>query len=272
MRTFVVNLPQFRNRREHILRQLDATELRYEFAEAVNGPALDSAQIARLCHPALLHEYPIQVPKGHIGCALSHINIYRKVVEEGIDRALVLEDDAVLPPNITSVLDQLTPKLHANEIVLLFYVGSSAVPCRLSSRRAEPVAGSYQLLCPVDLSLIGSTLGYLITNQACRTMLQANYPMRAPADEWAIHYKNGGFTTLRCIYPRLLDEAFLQTSIDYRAGQPFRRAIANLIEKYRLFPLYQLARRRRMAVTKRRSSFQVVDVEGACRLEGNTTA
>ena len=43
----------------------------------------------------------------HLGCFLSHYRIWHKIVDEGFDRVLVLEDDVRFSENGTLILDAL---------------------------------------------------------------------------------------------------------------------------------------------------------------------
>ena len=101
---FVLSLPDCHDRRARVSAALDGLGLPFEFVDAVDGrrglPPEYESQIDR----------PLAQKKGGIlsdaefACALSHINIYRRIVSENIDYALVLEDDAVPQPDLARYL------------------------------------------------------------------------------------------------------------------------------------------------------------------------
>ena len=77
MKTFVVNLKQSMDRREHMINVLKNFPYQYEFFEAVDGRKIenlsevyDEKEAVRFC------KTPLKL--GEIGCALSHISIYKK--------------------------------------------------------------------------------------------------------------------------------------------------------------------------------------------------
>ncbi|MGK3144289.1 glycosyltransferase family 25 protein [Pantoea sp. C2G6] len=65
--------------------------LQYEIFPAINGKALTKQEIAQHTQALIYGFWP-----GETGCALSHIAIYRKRLDENIAQAFILEDDALL--------------------------------------------------------------------------------------------------------------------------------------------------------------------------------
>lgn len=75
MKVFVINLARSTERRTSIEQHLSRLNLDYEIVEAVDGSQLSYSDIMRETRPL---NYALSC--GEIGCALSHINIYRKMV------------------------------------------------------------------------------------------------------------------------------------------------------------------------------------------------
>lgn len=125
---FVINLEKQEKRREIISKQLNALHIPFEIFPAVNGRLLTQEQISQLYdrEKALKKGYyDLTLPE--IGCALSHINIYKKIVSENIPYALILEDDAFLNPELPKVLLDLKIKLIKIILKLYFYLMSDAI-------------------------------------------------------------------------------------------------------------------------------------------------
>ena len=76
MHTYVVNLARSADRRAHIMAELRKTQVSYEIVAAVDARDLDFSD-TRLIDPAFA-EASTDRP-GVVGCALSHLEIYRKV-------------------------------------------------------------------------------------------------------------------------------------------------------------------------------------------------
>ncbi|EHZ6874366.1 glycosyltransferase family 25 protein, partial [Providencia rettgeri] len=100
MNTFVINLKDDLLKRDFMRNQLDNIGISYQFIEAIDGRIMSDNTIKQLAY-----DYPdCYLTKGEIGCALSHMAIYKKMIEDNIEIALILEDDALLPSNIYSKL------------------------------------------------------------------------------------------------------------------------------------------------------------------------
>ena len=97
---FVVSLARASDRRAAMGRHLEALGLSFEITDAVDGKALSKAELDTLMNcPA-----GVSLSPGDVGCYMSHINIYRQIVDRNIPLALVLEDDASLSPGFAPLL------------------------------------------------------------------------------------------------------------------------------------------------------------------------
>lgn len=145
MRIFVINLAKRKDRLEHMTRQLSA----FERVEAVDGAAVRNPPVNRFlfwCSKGY------GVKPGEIGCALSHQNVYRMIVEQGIDVACVLEDDVSLSEDFEG--------------------------------RIEALATDLRVEAPSVLAFAETAAGYLINQSGARLMLSVNSPIRSTADDW----------------------------------------------------------------------------------------
>ena len=66
---------------------------------------------------------------GTAGCTLSHLDAYRKIVDDGLDMAPVLEDDVILPADLGSLADAVGKRLVGAEVALLSF-DSRNPPCK----------------------------------------------------------------------------------------------------------------------------------------------
>ena len=123
MYAYVINLARSRDRRAHITAELKKTGLDYEILTAVDGHELDLSD-RTIIDPAMTYMTPFL--SGAAGAALSHLSAYRKIIADGLDEALVLEDDVTLPADLGSLADAVADQLTGAEVALLSY-GSFAV-------------------------------------------------------------------------------------------------------------------------------------------------
>jgi glycosyl transferase, family 25 len=95
---FVISLQRAAERRELISRHLQELGVEHRIVDAVDGKAMPEADRARLLAPGQSYH------AGVVGCYLSHLAVYQAVVDEDIEVALVLEDDARLSRHTASLL------------------------------------------------------------------------------------------------------------------------------------------------------------------------
>ncbi|QZX98138.1 glycosyltransferase family 25 protein (plasmid) [Pantoea alfalfae] len=102
MKIFVINLSRSPERRASMEQQLSLLNLDYEIVEAVDGSQLSYTEIMKETMPL---NYALSC--GEVGCALSHINICKRIASEGIPMALILEDDALIDYRTVEVMSQI---------------------------------------------------------------------------------------------------------------------------------------------------------------------
>lgn len=105
MRIFVINLSRDIDRKVHMEKQLYGFGLKADFVEATDGRNLSEEEIQKIYNKEKSLMY-LQEPlrKSEVGCAHSHAKIYKKMIEEHIPYALVLEDDIVLDRRVLQVI------------------------------------------------------------------------------------------------------------------------------------------------------------------------
>jgi len=132
MKTYIINLERSMVRKEHILREAEKCGLSYELVKAVDGKELSREDIEEMCDVDAIEAYPDWLTPGMLGCALSHYNVYKKIIQDNTETAFVLEDDMVLPDNLPLLLDDISQQILENEVITLHY--SSFKPCKLSNQ------------------------------------------------------------------------------------------------------------------------------------------
>lgn len=125
MRTFVVHPDKLKERGEHIDRMLKRLGMDYEFVNEGHDDKQIQAYIDQYMKDGrqALHR---RVP--FVLCTLSHFLAYEKVVAEGLEGALVLEDDIVLADDFTTRFEQSIKEFrdrYADRNIFISYEDSS---------------------------------------------------------------------------------------------------------------------------------------------------
>lgn len=261
MKIYVINLQSADKRRRHIVRLLDKYKLDYELIEAVDGRLLSEKELSELCDMDEVWRRPEKLTAAAIGCALSHLAAYKKMAADDLNAALVLEDDAVVPPDFDKFLGQIEKQLKTNEIILLHYFQLLPDSAVLSRRAATTLTERFSLMYPVKIPRSGAA--YVVSKDAARSLADARLPIRAEADDWNYFHETGAVSSVRCVYPMPVRTAYVETQIqtdEERAEkQPFQRRITGFIYDREIPVLYDLLMRYR-AVRNDLQPFQPVDV------------
>jgi glycosyl transferase family 25 len=178
-KAFVINLDSEVERRDFMTQQLEAAVIAFEIVSAVKGKTLDPAYVRTVYDESqTLSVQGKPLSLGEIGCALSHLGIYRHMVDRSLSVSLVLEDDALLHQDLAQVLQPLSEHIAAETnptIYLLTHL------IRYQGRQGVPVTPGYTLHPMVDACCAH---GYLINKAAAQEMLALFEPITYPIDAW----------------------------------------------------------------------------------------
>jgi glycosyl transferase family 25 len=208
----------------------------HHFVDGMEGAALNADQLAelydeitarRICGPLTLAE---------IGCAASHLAVYRVVVSKAMPLAVVLEDDALLGVKFVRVLERLGATIDPAipQAVLL----SHAV--RYSTWGARRLDKIHQLCRPYEAY---GAHGYVITQAGARAMLHALARVRTVADDWR-YFASQGILKVSALVPYAVGTSPISALSDIGperdmrvAGSPMRRWIKKFLWQKFLFQL-----------------------------------
>jgi hypothetical protein len=181
--SFVISLSQATARRERFAPRATAQGWEWEYMEAADWRDLKYQPkphgAVEVTHPARRHvrllvlprvDYPQELTRGEIACAVSHMELWRMVIQRNLAAAYVFEDDAVIeaPP--------LTVPLPADaDIVFVDDVTKAALPAEAGEDWLEqhPFAAALPGGC---------AFAYCITQQGARKALALMSLMKMPVD------------------------------------------------------------------------------------------
>jgi glycosyl transferase, family 25 len=171
---FVISLPRSIRRRELVAQNLERLRVSFKVIEAIDGKLLTPEQ-GSLYSPSLAKsEFGRFLTSGEIGCALSHIGIYEGMVAEGIDVALILEDDIILSESAPTVIKDLLSSDFEWDLVNLI----SDSPERLVGRISND-SEFFQTSFDFGANRTGA---YVLSLAGAKKLLTRAYPVRLPAD------------------------------------------------------------------------------------------
>ncbi|WP_323660372.1 glycosyltransferase family 25 protein [Pectobacterium versatile] len=178
MKTFVVNLERDKNKKDQIQDECRKAKLDYEIISAVDGRELSHNELSSKVHHISIN----YLSKGEIGCALSHQKIYKKIVDDDIDYALILEDDVEIPQDINVFLRQFLniKDKRQGDVFLLYPSGLRFTNRKINITQEYFFYEVYNASC---------THGYIISSKAAKKLIRINNPVILVADAWLWFYQ-----------------------------------------------------------------------------------
>ena len=176
----IVNLERRPDRKEEMIKKLKEQDIsNYEFVKAVDGKELTPTNEIKEMFEGNCFLYR----KAVIGCALSHINLWKQLLEdETTDYYIVIEDDVTLASNFSEKLNIAIRKFKENADFL--YLGAFSI-------KDQNVYANKLDIVKKEGEKCECTWGYIINKNASKKML--NYfkynPIRQAVD-YSAYYKN----------------------------------------------------------------------------------
>jgi glycosyl transferase family 25 len=258
MHAYVINLARSSDRRAYITAELQRAGLDYQIIPAVDGRTLDLTD-PYLIDPSLASLW--KFPVGTAGCAMSHIRTYQKILEDGRDLAMVLEDDVKVPPDLSDLANEVADHLTGAEVVLLNFASYPPGPLKMSLEGSINLPSSRQLALPIDARQLVNAGAYIITRQACARLVEGLLPIHAAADEWRSLYSQGLIDRVRCVLPQPSPKSpkFASTIGFYSLGNGLKARMAGPLVRRKIPLFHQAIRYRRQRIMNDWDRVEIVD-------------
>lgn len=141
---------------------------------------------------------------GEIGCYCSHRVLWKKVIDSGYDKVMILEDDIQFGNNVVNRIEHALREVGDKADILFLgfnYIYKSNISNSLSSNGFIKVEDE-----------ITSTEGYIITQKGARILYENSYYYRDPVDVLISNAIVSADISAYALWPRVVDQA-LQSDI-----------------------------------------------------------
>ena len=183
LRGFLINLERNGLRLEKAAKQLAALGIDFERFPAVDGRALSTEQ--RRSHVAEFRSRMARLNRltpGEVGCALSHMFVLKKMIDEQIEAAVIFEDDVVLSKAFSDALDLVRQNIDPKRPQVYLFTGAQVGGLNLTGLPA------FQIVA-VKTALLADA--YVITREAAQQIFRVNYPIITMNDWWGRWCRRG---------------------------------------------------------------------------------
>ena len=183
MRIFVLHYSKLTHRKQHILEQFKKNGIEeFEFIEHFDKDEITYNECPEF------HQNYITDRRSELSLHLKHFYIYKLMVTENIDEALIFEDDVVLSDDFMKKLTEYLTQLPTTYDML--FIGGG---CQLHIPNTRLISNQYIYERCVDLNKEGDgatrcTDSYIIHNRCakkiCDYVSNLNYKINLPIDWW----------------------------------------------------------------------------------------
>jgi len=162
----IINLARRPDRKENMLTQLkDQNATNYEFINAVDGKELEPTNQIR----ELFRGNDFNYRKGVIGCALSHINLWKQLIaDDNTEYYLILEDDITFEPEFNAKLKKCVRIFNHHDIEYLLIGGFN-----MTSKCSENI-DDIKVIETIHNFYVHTgygTASYIIRKSACKKLI-----------------------------------------------------------------------------------------------------
>jgi glycosyl transferase family 25 len=208
--------------------QLENLQMPFEFVIGVDGRKLTETQLNLFFDEKKCNKYYWRkqgknrgMIRGEIGCALSHKLIYTKMIQENIQRAVILEDDVIISKDFFEIIDFLE-NLKINNYLIKLDTGNLG---KNDNFQAVPwhkvfINSQYKICHPI--SPLTLAWGYYIDIKAAAKMLDLTRKIFVVADEFD-YFKN--HVKLRLLNKAVVFnadfESVINNAVEEQAGQKY---------------------------------------------------
>jgi len=173
--TFVISLPDCISRRQTVKAALDGLNLPFEFVDGVDGRnGLPPEREAEVDRAAALKKGNVMTD-AEFACSLSHIDVYCRIVSEGLPYALMLADDHVPQPDLIRFLKER--RYEDADITQLRHQRAW-----VRKRETKPLFGSYVSYLRATGFNVSGSCACVISREAAEHFVKNALPVTSPAD------------------------------------------------------------------------------------------
>jgi len=243
---FIINLKKDTQKKLHMQELCAKYGLQPEFIEAVDGKSLTVEDMAKTYSNALaIEKLGRELSKGEIGCALSHKNVYKKMIDENIEMALILEDDVDFDNKLVKSLREINKLPYDWEVILLgHHTGSSReIRTQWSIWYKQIISEEFILRRPCEVGY--GAYGYYLNRKGAEKLYNHLDLIRLPIDHYTGNYRyinlyvvqdplvliNKGLTILSNL---ALERSALQSSLFEVQRVSFKKKVAQALGLYQL--------------------------------------
>ena len=247
IKAIIISLAKSIARREYTIKQCNQIGIEYEILEGIDGRTMpeqvrnEFIQARKNAYaPKGLPPSSWEVTPGVVGCALSHINAYKTIVESDAPAALILEDDAILTEKVKNIIN--------NELIIKHLQEGSVELIQLAAVKSDYIyLPEIKFLDRIKLGpgliigkpskIIPGTSCYIISRSGAQKLLENILPLRYASDQILANCEYFDIAYYAAKQPLSMQNRGLKSTIT-EGTEKWQRARIEYFNQYRLIRKY----------------------------------
>ena len=226
---FVISLKSSSDRRENTRIQLDLAGVKFIFVNAVDGRNFSDDDTRNNPQFGIFNSgiYSRYLRKEEIGCTLSHLNIFRQMIDNSIPIACILEDDNIYSADFRELLEIF--EQNASDWDLLYLGHRSECTTKEAVGRRKKIPGPLDFYIGEPFEVPYGSHGYLITIVAAQLLLDNAYPVKVPVDVYLGNSASLGIRIMLLHPPSLVSDSRFTSTIQDENTVVVRNRVSGII-------------------------------------------
>ena len=203
MKIFVISLKDSKDRRKEMESQMKSLGLAFEFFDAIDGrQGLPNKYESMVDRKLAKKRIGADISDSEIACALSHALVCKKIIDENIDNAIILEDDCILGDDFAEMVKNKLCENSGKGFIYLYHLYARAI---YGSK--NKFFKQYNMVKLAKTP--NSTVGYYLKLETVKKILEQVLPISYLAD-WGVNINN--ITNTVAITPRIVNHPKIELS------------------------------------------------------------
>ena len=202
MKIFVIRKDS-KDRRKEMESQMKSLGLAFEFFDAIDGrQGLPNKYESMVDRKLAKKRIGADISDSEIACALSHALVCKKIIDENIDNAIILEDDCILGDDFAEMVKNKLCENSGKGFIYLYHLYARAI-----------YGSKNKFFKQYNMVKLAKTpngaVGYYLTLETVKKILEQALPISYVSD-WGVNINN--ITNTVAITPRIVSHPKIDNS------------------------------------------------------------
>ena len=174
---YILNLARSPHRKSHMMEQLKCCPIPYVFVEALDGKGKDLSSFSDYDSSVRVNAFGRDLASTEVATTGSHLKAIKRAYDDGVDWAVILEDDVIVLPPFNDALNVLNTVSESVEVVRLYHRETD-------KNFQDAVQVDDFSISRFNYKNWGGALGYALNRRAMKKYLDNAFPIVHIADKF----------------------------------------------------------------------------------------